>query len=169
MTDQEVPMPQERREGERRSGDRRHAPPSNRSSSKIWLTLSVALSVAILGWGFSLPFRNHDRPLLLWDESDIPRAPGSEVRKVRLSADEANAYRAAAIKRDREFLRQRRDRIRRNMNRDVPGAEQAEIAKHERVQSLKKTIKQLKDAPDESLAAKYRDELKESISKETPQ
>jgi len=138
-----------------------------RKQSKIWFVLSLSLSTVILGWGLSLPFRQHDRPLLFWDESDVPRSSSTEVRKVRLSREEAEAYRAEAIQRDREFLRARRDQLRRGHNPNPPNAQDVALAEQARIESLKETVEQLRDAPSHTLAGQYRLELEAEIAKGT--
>ena len=71
----------------------------------------------------------------------------------------------AAIERDREFLRRRRDRLRNRAPRR--GAEDAEAHHKERVASMKKKVEQLRDAPEDSLQAQYRKELLDKL--EAPQ
>ena len=153
-----------RRSGEdRRKSDRRSSSSQRGAKSlgsSCWIVLSFALTAVIVGWAFSLPFRKHERPLLIWDDNDVPR--GGELRKVRMTKEEADAYRAAAIRRDREFLRRRRDQLRnRGPLRD---AADAEAHREERVASMKKKVDQLSDAPEDSLQAKYRQELIDKLS-----
>ena len=84
-----------RRSGEdRRKSDRRSNANHKAKTlgSSCWIILSFALTAVIIGWAFSLPFRKHERPLLIWDDSDVPRGDG--VRKVRLTKEQADAYRA---------------------------------------------------------------------------
>ena len=163
MTNEEKEV--ERRDSERRQSERRAETAVGKikqsRSSSIWIILSFVITAAIIGWGFSLPFRKHERPLLVWDESDLPGRGPESVRKVKLTKEEIDAYREIAIQRDREFLRQRRERLRQTAN--LPGREEAKATEKRRVASLQKKIAELHDAPKGSLEAQYREDLKKSL------
>tara|TARA_R110002049_G_scaffold27321_2_gene94073 strand:- start:181532 stop:182032 length:501 start_codon:yes stop_codon:yes gene_type:complete len=162
MANEETEKVPDRREANRRQTERRQTEKTEAAKSRngIWIILSFALTAIIIAWGFSLPFRKHERPLLIWDEADLHR-DDDVVRKVRLTKAESDAYRAQAIQRDREFLRERRDRLR---NRTVlPGKAHAQAVAEKRIASMKKKIHQLRDAPKGSLESEYRQELIEKL------
>lgn len=60
-------------EGGRRKIDRSVVPPMN-TSSRIWFGLSLILTIVIMIWTFSVPFRT-EKPLFAWDKSDLPERP----------------------------------------------------------------------------------------------
>ena len=150
---------------ERRQTDRRTPVAAEMAKQSkglsIWLIFSFAITPVIIGWGFSLPFRKHERPLLIWDESDVPGREDGSVRKVKMTQEQINAYREDAIQRDREFLRERRERLRHSGN--LPGHEEAKKAELQRIDSVKKTIVTLRDAPKGSLQEQYRKDLEKSL------
>ena len=60
-------------DGGRRSADRKPASGNSRAT-KIWFGLSMLLTMFIMGWTFSLPFRS-EKPVFAWDKSDLPKRP----------------------------------------------------------------------------------------------
>ena len=66
-------------EGGRRKSDRAIVPPISQSS-RIWFGLSLILTLLIMIWTFSVPFRT-EKPIFAWDKSDMP------VRHVKISPE----------------------------------------------------------------------------------
>ncbi len=62
-------------EGGRRKADRAVVAPINQSS-RIWFGLSLVLTILIMIWTFSVPFRT-EKPIFAWDKSDLPVRPVS--------------------------------------------------------------------------------------------
>ncbi len=56
--------------GGRRKADRAVVTPMNKSA-RIWFGLSLVLTILIMIWTFSVPFRT-EKPIFAWDKSDLP-------------------------------------------------------------------------------------------------
>jgi hypothetical protein len=132
-------------------------------SSKIWIALSFVLSAVILGWGFTLPFRQPGDPLVTsggGSPTSLAQDLADRIEQRRSAAEE---FRQAAIALDQEFMRavEKKRGTKRNK---LPGIVEVRANWERRVAKVQTQLRQLNNAPEGSLEATYRDELAESLN-----
>lgn len=109
-------------------------------NSKIWMIVSLLLSVLILGWAFSLPFRSSSLSFVDSHGDDVSSVVDrSGQRSVERSQD-AEEFRAAAIAMEQDFMRELRER---NALKKVPGKKEVMLHWNKHVELVKKQIAEL--------------------------
>lgn len=130
-----------------------------RRGSRIWVFLSIVLSLAIMGWAFTLPFRNGREMLVSSDDRDtVASTEGGESDPRTLSAE---AYRAAALEMEEKFMKARRERTRLKV---VPGRAEVRQRWQRRVERVRSHVRELGDPPEGTLEWHEKNELIESLS-----
>ena len=133
-----------------------------RKTKRFWITLSLLLSTALLVWSFSLPFRQPGQPIV----SSSPSQQAGEgqldlseqIQQRRTNAEE---FRDAAIALDREFMRAVAERNR--PKRDLPGHQDSKAAFERHVESVKKQLRQFKDAKEGTVEWEAKQQLLASL------
>jgi hypothetical protein len=126
----------------------------SRFSSRIWIGLSFLLSTVILGWSFTLPFRQAGKTMVSSEQHAEQVDLTDVVRQRQTSAEE---FRDAAIALDQEFMR---SLAKRNQpKRDLPGIEHTKRAWQRHQKLVETQVRQLKNAEEGTLEASYRQEL----------
>ncbi len=108
-------------------------------NSRIWLLYSLVLTVLIMGWAFSLPFRSGGLSYV----HSKDKTPGQEtesdqdgIRPVQTES-RADEFVAAAIAMDEAYMRQRRERSR---LKQVPGRAEVKARWNQRQQWVMKQV-----------------------------
>lgn len=125
--------------------------------SKLWITLSFTLSALILGWAFSLPFRQSTAPV---DRSNRNFPLPEEIRARRNAAAE---FRQAAIALDDEFMRSVREK-QEAWNRPRQGIEETRKQWRKRLALVKHEVDELRGAKKGTLEWQHRQSLIESVN-----
>ena len=127
--------------------------------SKLWIALSFTLSTVILGWAFSLPFRQPDIALLQSSEATGGFQGLDQIRDRRSSAEE---FREAAIVLDDEFMRSIRKK-REAEKRPHSGIKEARARWDRHVASVKKQLAFVKGAEEGTVEWEHRQNLLRSL------
>ena len=130
--------------------------------SKVWIALSFTLSALVLGWAFSLPFRQTGTPIVSSATGDDPNQPFRRLEQIRERRSNAEEFREAAIALNEEFMRSIRKK-REAEKRDRPGIQESKEHWQRHVTLVHKQLKELDDAEEGSLAWAYRQSLEESL------
>ncbi len=133
-------------------------------SSQIWIALSFGLSALILGWGFTLPFRQPGDPLVTsGGGSSSPTSLAQDLAdRIEQRRSAAEEFRQAAIALDQEFMRTV-EKKRGTKEDKLPGIVEARANWERHVAKVHDQLRQLKKCAEGSLEAAYRDELAESL------
>ena len=128
---------------------------ASKSKSRIWFMASVVLSLGIIAWSFTLPFRAGGS--LRMDSGK--RTGGSISVGGEGSSDfssDAKEFRAAAIAMDQEFMRARREKSR---LKTVPGRTEVRRAWNRRVERVRREVKGLGNPEQGTVQWQERQEL----------
>ncbi|NND99610.1 MAG: hypothetical protein HKN47_20020 [Pirellulaceae bacterium] len=159
-----------------RAGGRREADQATKKrmaqASRIWFGLSLVLTILIMIWTFSVPFRT-DKPIFAWDKSDMPERP-LNISEDILSHPEHDmddeTYRAYAHEMERDLQEQLAKRQR--VSRNLPGAEHAARVTEKTMVSMKSELRVLTELekefeggfPEDSIEYQAMENLRRKLS-----
>lgn len=130
---------------------------SKSRSTKIWITLSFVLSIALLVWSFTLPFRESSS-LIPSRGADGDRVVSASVVQYR-NADE---LRAEAMMLDHDLMEMMREKEQ-ERSRPRPGIREVKQRWELHVQDVKRQIKEMGAVKEGSIEAQHRKEMLESL------
>ncbi|QDT09857.1 hypothetical protein [Planctomycetes bacterium K23_9] len=131
-------------QGGRRKVDRAVVKPFN-TSSRIWFGLSLLLTLVIIIWTFSVPFRT-EKPIFAWDKSDLPKRPLNISQEIlddpehRMSDDQYKAF-IWEIEAD---LREQVE-IRNRVPDNLPDAEQSKRVAERKIANFEAELESLQE------------------------
>ena len=112
---------------------------ASKPKSRVWFIASIVLSLSIMGWSFTLPFRAGGS--LQLDSGKLNGGTvavgGGDASGFTSSAKE---FRASAIALDREFMRARAEKTR---LKTVPGRTEVKQAWNRRAEMVRRQVKEL--------------------------
>ncbi len=125
-------------------------------SSKVWIALSFTLSALILGWAFSLPFRQHRHFACLVSERrgtkrSIPSNRSRSRNDVRMRKSFGKRQ-SPWTKKFMQSIRKKRDAE----NRPRPGINESREHWQRHVKSVKKELQTLRNAKEGTIEWDYR-------------
>ena len=136
--------------------------PAETRKARIWLALSCLLTIVIMVWAFSLPFRSD--ALTFAEQSDGEESTTGSAGGGLFHDEEAkfraDQFRAAAIALDQEFMQRRREK---NQPRNLPGKEQVNQYWDGHVQHVQRELQQIGEPQRGSLEWQEQQELLKSL------
>ena len=131
--------------------------------AKIWFSLSLFLSFALLVWSFSLPFRDSTFTTQVEKEADQNSVQTTEIKFRKRQVEE---MRDAALLLDQALMEKVREKYR---GQEKPGIQESKEHWNRHVESVKRQVKEIGRAPEGSLEAQYQRELIGSLSDAPPE
>jgi hypothetical protein len=133
-------------------------------SSKVWIALSFTLSALILGWAFSLPFRQSDTSLVSsasTEEQSEAFRKSEQIRERRSNADE---FRQAAIALDEKFMQSIREKRDAEKRRPRPGINESREHWQRHLKLVKKELQTYRYAKEGTVEWDHKQSLLKSLA-----
>ena len=132
-----------------------------RQNGQTWLFISMVLSVIIIGWGFSIPFRNNSS--LVTTDRVTPETTDdfkSKAAEFAHKRSQAESFRQNSLDIDAEFMRQRAAKAELP---EVPGKKHAADSWGMRVKKIHRELKALGNPPKPSIQWQEKQRLLEAL------
>ncbi|MCP4886496.1 hypothetical protein N9D23_09820 [Rubripirellula sp.] len=125
--------------------------------AKVWISLSLFLSFSLMAWSFSLPFRDNRLTSQQKEKAEQSNLQSSEVK---ISKRQMEEMRDAAVSLDHALMKKIGEKY---AEEEKPGHRETQNYWNRHVESVRRQVMQIGQAPEGSLESQYQRELLDSL------